>query len=184
MADKDPATGRFTAGNKAWMARSSAGPNPKFETADELWEACVEYFEWVDSNPLWEDRLVTFQGSASHEPVAKMRAMTIVGLCLYLDIGPATWFSWRKSRPDLLDIMTRVENVIYQQKFGGAAADLLNANIIARDLGLADKSEVTGKDGGPIETKEGSDLETARRIAFMLGRAVGRQDKKSDVPTG
>ena len=33
------------------------------------------------------------------------------------------------------------------QKFAGAAADLLNANIIARDLGLADKQDLTNSDG-------------------------------------
>jgi hypothetical protein len=31
---------------------------------------------------------------------------------------------------------------MYEQKFSGAAAGLLNPNIIARDLGLADKSEI------------------------------------------
>nr|WP_261640834.1 DNA-packaging protein [Erwinia mallotivora] len=36
----------------------------------------------------------------------------------------------------------RAEQIIYNQKFTGAAADLLNANIIARELGLADKREV------------------------------------------
>jgi hypothetical protein len=34
--------------------------------------------------------------------------------------------------------------VILDQKFTGAAADLLNPNIIARDLGLTDKKEVSG----------------------------------------
>ena len=33
------------------------------------------------------------------------------------------------------------------QKFMGAAADLLNANIISRDLGLADKKDHTSSDG-------------------------------------
>lgn len=104
----------------------------------------------MEQNPLYEDKLVTFQGSATHEPVAKMRAMTIAGLCLFLDVSFETWTEWRRSRPDLSDVISRAEAIIYQQKFSGAAADLLNANIIARDLGLADKSELTGKDGGAL----------------------------------
>lgn len=32
-------------------------------------------------------------------------------------------------------------------------------------------SEVTGKDGGPIETKDVTDLELARRVAFLLNSA-------------
>lgn len=141
MSDRDEA-GRFMPGNRFWEARSSHGVRPKFEDPDSLWSACCEYFEWVEANPLWEDRLVTFQGAATHEPVAKMRAMTLQGLCFFIDVTRETWGTWRESRPDLSDVIARAEGVIYQQKFAGAAADLLNANIIARDLGLADKADV------------------------------------------
>lgn len=177
MADRDEATGRFLPGNRFWEARSSAGPKPKFEGPDPLWEACVEYFEWVEQNPLWEDKLVTFQGVAKHEPVAKMRAMTIGGLCLFLDVEEQTWRLWRSERPDLLAVITRAEAVIRDQKFSGAAADLLNPNIIARDLGLADKSEVTGKDGGPIKTEELSPRDKlADAIAVLAARAGSAGD--------
>jgi hypothetical protein len=46
---------------------------------------------------------------------------------------------------DFSQIIARIENVIYSQKFTAAAAGLLNANIIARELGLADKQDVTNK---------------------------------------
>lgn len=152
--DRDKETGRFLPGNRFWEARSSHGVKPKFKRAEDLWSACAEYFDWVTSNPLYEDKLVTFQGAASHEPCAKMRAMTIGGLCLFLDVDVKTWRDWRDSRADLAPVITRAEAIIRQQKFEGAAADLLNSNIIARDLGLADKSELTGKDGGPIEVED------------------------------
>lgn len=137
--------GKFLPGNKFWLARSSAGPNPKFSSADDLWESCLEYFDWVHDNPLYEDKLITYQGEATHEAVAKLRAMTIGGLCLFLDIDVSTWSGWRADRADLIPVITRAEQVIYQQKFTGAAADLLNPNIIARDLGLSDKTETTHK---------------------------------------
>lgn len=44
---------------------------------------------------------------------------------------------------DFSGITTQVEEIVRTQKFEGASADLLNANIIARDLGLADKHEGT-----------------------------------------
>lgn len=124
-------------GNQFWKARTKHGRDKIFSSGDALWEACCEYFEWVDDNPLYEDRLVTFQGMSSHEPVARMRAMTIEGMCLFLDIAPATWYQWR-TVDDFSDVVTRAESVIRSQKFAGAAADLLNPNIIARDLGLKD----------------------------------------------
>lgn len=176
MADRDE-SGRFLPGNRFWEARSSHGAKPIFTGPEMLWDACLQYFGWVTENPLYKDQLVTFQGAATHEPVAVMRAMTISGLCNYLDVDETTWREWHKSRSDLSPVLTRAESVIRQQKFEGAAADLLNAAIIARDLGLADKSELTGRDGGPIETKDATPMETARRIAFALAMGMrGTQD--------
>lgn len=139
-------------GNQFWKARSSHGRKPIFATPEILWDACVEYFEWVEANPLWEDNLVTYQGATKHEPTAKMRAMTIGGLCIFLDISQQAWSEYRQ-REGYGEVVTRVEDVIRAQKFQGAAADLLNANIIARDLGLADRSELSGRGGAPIEIK-------------------------------
>ena len=136
-------------GNRFWLARSSHGRAPIFASPDDLWFACAEYFDWVEANPLYEDHLVTFQGVAKHEPVAKMRAMTISGLCIFLDIGVKTWQEYR-AREDFAPVTTRVDEIIRTQKFQGAAADLLNPNIIARDLGLADKTELTGEGGAPL----------------------------------
>jgi len=143
---KDPNTGRFTTGNRWWEARSSHGANPKFAAAADLQDACAQYFEWNESNPLFKDQLVTFQGQATHEPVAQMRAMTIGALCMFIDIDITTWRDWQKTRPDLSPVIAWAESVIYRQKFEGASADLLNANIIARDLGLADKKDHTSSD--------------------------------------
>lgn len=159
----------FQAGNRFWEARSSHGRNPKFEDGEALWAACVEYFDWVEANPLWEEKGFAFQGTVTKERFAKMRAMTLDGLQNFLDISHTTWHNW-KGRPDFLSVITRVEKIIRQQKFEGASADLLNANIIARDLGLADKQELTGKDGGPLETAGPSDREMARRIAYILAK--------------
>ena len=127
-------------GNQFWKARTKHGRDKLFASADLLWEACTEYFQWVEENPLWENKVTQYQGEVINMPVAKMRAMTISGLCLFLDITRETWGQWRKSK-DFSDVVRRAEEVIYSQKFAGAAADLLNANIIARDLGLKDSSE-------------------------------------------
>lgn len=158
-------------GNQFWKQRSSHGRKPIFADPDQLWEACVEYFEWVEANPLYEDGLVTYQGTATHEPVAKMRAMTIGGLCIFLDISQQAWSEYR-ARKDFGEVVTQVETVIRAQKFEGASAGLLNANIIARDLGLADKQELTGKDGGAIEVHEAGDKELARAVALVLAKGL------------
>lgn len=123
-----------------WKARSSLGRRPIFEDPEQLWAACVEYFAWIDKNPLMAAELVKFQGAAKLAEVPKMRAMTISGLCIFLDISRPTWTEY-SNKPEFSAIVSQVEEIIRTQKFEGASADLLNSNIIARDLGLVDKQE-------------------------------------------
>ena len=122
-------------GNQFWRLRAKHGPNRKFENCEDLWQACCEYFEWVEDNPLIEEKVFASKGEILTYNCAKMRAMTITGLCVFLGIDVSTWRDWR-SRDDLSPVVTRVEAIIWDQKFTGAAADLLNHNIIAREIGL------------------------------------------------
>lgn len=133
-------------GNQYWRARSSHGRKPKFSDPDVFWDACCEYFDWIEEHPLSES--IVYQGKLSETSNPLMRAMTVTGLRLFLDISHTTWGVY-KENDDLVAVITRAEEVIYTQKFSGAAAGLLNANIIARDLGLADKSQTdhSSRDG-------------------------------------
>lgn len=137
-------------GNQFWKARSSHGRKSIFKNPEQLWKGCEEYFQWVEENPLREEKLFAYQGEVTRATINKMRAMTLNGLRLFLGISDQTWRDYRK-REDFLGVTTRAEQIIRIQKFEGAAADLLNANIIARDLGLADKREHGGPDGKPID---------------------------------
>ena len=78
--------------------------------------------------------------------------MTIQALCFFLDISDEAWSDYC-NRQDFVGITTRIKKVIYSQKLEGAAADLLNSNIIARELGLSDKvqNEHTGANGEAIQ---------------------------------
>lgn len=127
-------------GNRFWEARSSHGRKPIFSSPKQLWDACVEYFEWCEANPLMEEKVYCQQGEIIRTEVAKMRAMTLSGLHLFLDIWDTTWDDYRK-RDGYYRVTKAVDETIRNQKFAGAACDLLNANIIARDLGLTEKSE-------------------------------------------
>ncbi len=126
-----------------WLAVSTIGRNPIFPDPETLWNACNEYFTWVKANPLLEEKVFCHQGVITTHSSPKMRAMTITGMCLFLDISDDTWAKYRE-RPAFIGVCTRAERIIYDQKFSGAAAELLNPAIIARDLGLADKQDVTG----------------------------------------
>ncbi len=143
-------------GNQFWKARAKHGRDKIFASSKALWESSCEYFQWVEDNPLWENKVAQFQGGVVDMPVAKMRAMTKAGLCFFIGADETTFNRWRDGDDEDFRRVTReIESIIYQQKFSGAAADLLNANIIARDLGLADKKDHQSTDGSmtPKESK-------------------------------
>jgi DNA-packaging protein gp3 len=164
-------------GNKFWEARSSHGRQPIFKKPEALWTACCEYFEWIEQNPLYEAKAFASGGDVTIENLPKMRAMTVGSLCIFLDISPETWRDYR-SRQDFVGIVGQVDEIIRTQKFQGASAGLLNANIIARDLGLADRSEHTGKDGQPIQVEMLTEQERRRAMQILMQAAL---DKKTDA---
>lgn len=163
--------------NKFWTMRSSHGRKPKFENAEVLMNMCEEYFQWVHANPLKEHKQYHHQGALINGVLAKMRPMTVKGLCIFLDISRPTWDSYCERDDDgeegFLYITTRVREIIDTQKFEGAAADLLNPTIISRDLGLKDATtnEHTGLDGGPLEINY---ADSAR--ARLRGKLIPKKD--------
>jgi len=138
--------------NKFWELRSSHGRKPIFADPEELLSAALEYFTWVEENPLYESKVVQSKGEPKIMTLPKMRAMTIEGLVIFLDIGLQTFYDYR-DRKDFSEVVKRINEIVRTQKFEGASADLLNSNIIARDLGLRDhsKNEHTGVDDGPVQ---------------------------------
>ena len=136
-------------GNKFWKLRSKHGRDKIFATPDIMLEACYEYFEWCEKHPLIE---IDFRGSKMEKiELPKMRALTMWGLCSFLHVNTVYFNQFEgeikekedKVSKDFSKVITHVRELIINQKFEGAAAGFLNPNIIARDLGLKDNSDVT-----------------------------------------
>lgn len=129
-------------GNQFWKQRSKHGRDKIFNTPEELWVAACEYFEWVEANPLKKD--IVYQGAVTGSE-SLLRAMTIDGLTLFLGVNAQYLGDFEKRLDldtdigkDFSMVINKIRQIIKEQKFTGAAAGLLDRNIIARDLGLAD----------------------------------------------
>jgi hypothetical protein len=146
----DPITGKLLPGNSAWRSRAKHGVDKIFRTPADLWAACIEYFEWAEENPLYAVETVKYMGTATLQPVPKLRMLTIKSMCIFLGTPQATWYNYRKY-PGYEDTCAQVEAIIYEQKLNGAAADLLNSNIISRHLGLSDNQNIN--QSGSINTE-------------------------------
>ena len=157
MSDNEQENNKMK-GNKFWTLRAKHGRDKIFKTPTIMLEAACEYFQWCEDNPLYETNLQKIKTSRDTEEIKlvdlpKMRALTMHGLCSFLHVNTMYFNQFEKSikekaaekltdeDKDFSLVITHIREIIYNQKFTGAAAGFLNANIIARDLGLKDKSE-------------------------------------------
>jgi len=134
-------------GNQFWKKRSKHGRDKIFGTPDILKDACYEYFDH-QSQQTW-DR-IDFKGKEVEEvKIPTASPFTLTGLCIFLDVNTNYFTDFEDNikkgddpnKNDFSRVITHIREIIYTQKFEGAAVGAYNANIIARDLGLADKTE-------------------------------------------
>lgn len=136
------------------MARPEGSFKFTPETLELAWQ---QYFAWCDDNP-WFKHELTKSGELAKVPTS--RPYTEAGFCAFHDLGinyvKELWNAV-KDRDDELSkryssVITRARAKCYAQKFEGAAVGAFNANIISRDLGLAEKTESEVKQDVKVKT--------------------------------
>lgn len=128
-------------GNEFWKNRSKHGRDKIFSSPELFLEESLKYFQWCIDNPFIE---VDFRGKDAKEVyIPKMRPFTWDGLELFLGVESLREYKTNPDYKEFSQVIARIGKIIYEQKFSGAAAGFLNPNIIARDLGLKEQSDVT-----------------------------------------
>lgn len=133
--------------NEFWKLRLKHGRDRIIESPESLWENACEYFKWCNDNPIYE---ISFMGKdvqqveIPHPRVYQKPAFAVA-------CGVSCWNvinSLKTVNEDFFKVITRIEEIIYTQKFEHAAVGMFNASIIARDLGLKENIDATtnGKD--------------------------------------
>lgn len=138
-----------------WVKYEQPKGRISIEADDVRDELEAEGMEFTDENIESKIRELMI-GQLVAVPIGK--PFTIHGLCNYIDCSIEYFRQFKQSEAakndkDFSRVIRKIEQVIYQQKFEGAAVGAYNANIIARDLGLRDAQEITGANGGPIENQ-------------------------------
>ena len=136
--------------NQFWKIRSSHGVEAIFTDPQKMWDAACEYFEWVDANPWVKVETRSKPNGDESTTTPTERPYTIGGLCVFLGVHSKYFNNFKTTKTyaenkDFADIITRIEEIIYTQKFEGAAVGAFNATIMSRELGLTDKQEITDK---------------------------------------
>lgn len=171
---KKEAEYKFQKGNKFWQIRSKHGMDKLFASPELMWEAACEYFQWCDDNPQIE---IDFKGKDIEKvQIPHQRPYTLHGLCSYIGCVTSYFRAFksqtkagnRKNGIDFVTVIGKIEETIYNQQFSGAASGFLNPNIIARNLGLSEKTENTHK----VNMFDDTDAELIKQSIAKLRDAV------------
>lgn len=140
-----------------WQELKKVGRPRKCDDPEKLWLVACDYFTWAVNNPLYKkevikggdlageivsvpiDRPFTWQGLENH--------LRINGLMAKLDDYRA---NKNNNYEAFSDILTCISNIIVEQKYTGALVGTYNPNLIARDLGMTEKSETTVRTEQPL----------------------------------
>lgn len=108
-----------------------------------------------------------------------------------LGVAKATITHWAKTNKEFLNALERArtfsqswwesqaQNGLANREFNAAIWDKSVKSMFREDYTDRTVSELVGKDGEELKLSDTS--EAARAIAFMLGRAIGRQEKAAEA---
>ncbi len=141
----------FKQGNRFWEARTTV--KKYFEEPDALYASAEEYFNYCFDNPVEITEKVKVTGGINPTDTDKTREIPILfswkGFCVFLGVTDSYFRKFRfdlKSMADkekaerFVTVIEQIDMVMYTQKLQGAAGGVYKENIIARELGLADKT--------------------------------------------
>ena len=124
-------------GNQFWknVPYEKLGRPAAYNSPKELWDEVVGYFDECDNNPIEVDKEISSDKGVSQITSKHRIPYTWRGLYVYLGVRDLEHY---KTKNEFSEIMKHIGNIIYNQKFTGAAIGIFNHNLIARELGLND----------------------------------------------
>ncbi len=139
----------------------------KYASAEDLANVAKEYFQWVEDNPFYEEKAFAYMGEITKEKIEIQRPYTLAAFCLYAGITDQTFRNYDGDEV-LGPVCEAIRSVVDNQKFEGAASNIFNANIISRDLGLADKQDVKHSGGTTNTTNVTVNKEDLQSVLDLL----------------
>jgi hypothetical protein len=151
-------------GNNYWEFRNKNGRDFKY-TPESFWEEAVRYFEWISAK-VWnkKDPIKSGDMAGTLIDVPTQTPMSIESFCIFADISTETFRNYESKEEtykDFFEVTTRIRTIIESQQFEGATVGAFNPNIIARKLGLQDKTDITSG-GDKINTPTTIQVEITR----------------------
>jgi hypothetical protein len=135
----------FEPNNQYWKLRAKHGRSKIFATPADLWNAACEYFEYANSK-VWKRK--EYIGQQGKEVTKEyITPFTKQALSLFLGVSERYFYEFKKTcNNDFLEVIFKMEDIIFLQKLEGASIGFFNGNIIARDLQLKEQIDTSVND--------------------------------------
>ncbi len=162
-----------------WAWRKSVGAKKKIESPEALLNLAFDYFASVDERPvlIQEQRKGTIRVDKDAATDPDLRSIIENPIIELKSARPYTWQGfeaylsergivanledYRYNKEDrytaYAPVIRAINNEMYAQKFEGAASGTMRWNIIALELGMTQKTQITLKDEQPLFRDEPSD---------------------------
>jgi len=123
-----------------------------------------------------EECITHFQGKAASYDRKLKALITLKGFAQHIGWTKRRLDAQKDNGPDWAEALEFITEACEVDQLEGAAVGLLNAALIGKMQGLADKQEITGAGGGPIQTQDTTlRSRIASRVAGLASR-VGTPD--------
>lgn len=124
------------------------GGRPRKYTPDELWETACKYFEWCDAHPWTKYEAIKSGADAGKLIEIPLKIpYTLEGLCFFCGVEENFLRSNKENNGEYSTVVKQIYKVIEGQQFTGASVGAFNSNIIARKLGLVEKTNISTPEG-------------------------------------
>jgi hypothetical protein len=128
--------------------RVSTASSRALKTPDELWAVACSYFDYTQKSPMQRKEYIKTGPLAGTEyTIETPRPFSWSGLSVYASLlgVAANLHRYARNENDMYteyaEIVGLINDVMFSQKFEGAAVGMYKENIISREIGLADKQQ-------------------------------------------
>lgn len=122
------------------------GAQLRFETPQDLWDAALEYFQWMEDNPA---EVHDIKGKDNEDvEIRRRRPYTVVGFCIFHNIDRQTFYNYESDENGWAgfgEVARRIIDICKLNRLEGAITNEFNTNVIVRLDGLVDTREIKGE---------------------------------------
>lgn len=137
-------------GNQDWKLRTKHGPDFIYD-GESLKKEFDAYLEHMKTTTWFKNEAIKGGDMAGTiVSIPMVTPLSIESFCVFADISRQTFLNYEKGdnvgdHQDLVEVATHIREVIETQQFEGASVGAFNPSIMARKLGLSEKTDVTTK---------------------------------------